>query len=74
MKIDPAIVAHVLSKGLGMIPDPEEPYFSIDAIASVIGREPQTVQKKLSRKRIRRHPVGAYFRLSEALAVMAKAK
>lgn len=60
----------VLSNRLGMVPDAVEDYLSIQAIAAILGREEQTIQKKLPKRLIERHPLGSYFRLSDAMKAM----
>lgn len=65
------IRAYVLANNLGMIPDPEEDYLSILAIARILGREETTIENKLPSRLIERHPLGPYFRLSVAIEVMS---
>jgi hypothetical protein len=65
-----AIRQFVLQARLGMIPDPQEDFLSIAAIAAILGREDTTIANKLPRSKIERHPLGPYFRLSDALKVM----
>lgn len=64
------IRSFVLHNRLGMIPDAAGDFLSIQAIAAILGREEQTVQKKLPKRLIRRHSLGAYFRLHEAVKAM----
>lgn len=60
----------VLSNQLGMIPDAEEDFLSVRAIAGVLGLEVRTVQKKLPRRTTPRHPIGPFFRMSVAVKAM----
>lgn len=64
----------VLQNRLGMIPDPVEDFLSIPAIAAILAREDATIEKRLPKGRIPRHPLGPYFRLSEAIKVMVDVK
>lgn len=67
-----AIRFFVLQNRLGLIPDEQEDYLSVPAIAAVLNREEKTIQCLLPRKTTPRHPLGPYFQMSVALKVMSE--
>ena len=62
----------VLQNRLGMIPDAEEDYFSVQAIAAILNREEATIRCWIPRRTTPRHPLGPYFRLSVVMKAMAE--